>query len=863
MLVLLGSLSACAPRDAGFGSVQVLLEQRAGLDVRWRYLDGPTDETVAEMLAQPVGPEEAVRIALLNNRDLQASFEELGIARASLLGASLPPNIEVDFDRHRVPGAKSEFSFAATIDLSRVLFLSMRRGVVSAELDAVRFQTTGTLLGFAQAVRTAYYDYQAAEQLLELIQTVLEAAAASYDVAQRLHEAGNITALELANERAFYEESRSQIALSEAVTFSRREELTALMGLSGMETHWQLAGRLVEPPEESPHLANLEARAIEQSLDLVALEHRYVGAARRANLARAEGLLPTLRAGIHMDSDEGLREFGPVISFDLPVFDQGQAGVALAIRIRATVRTARNALLIAGRRVDHYQDVLLPLREQIVEQTQRQYNAMELGVFQLIVARRDQVRTAQEYVIALRGYWHARATLDRSWPAGSCLSGAISVLCLRVWRCRELGEKRLRMISRRNFVMGSWIAGGGLLAARPAVAQAAQIQETGYTSVVTPNGVSLPFRMVEGVKVFHLISEPVEHEFASGLKASCWGYNGRTSGPTIEAVEGDRVRIYVTNRLPEPTTVHWHGIILPNGMDGVGGLTQPYIRPGETFRYEFPFLYPGTFMYHPHVDEMTQMGMGLMGMIVVHERNPQYPVDRDFAIMLSEWYVPIGTRRPDPREMSDFNVLTMNSKAFPGTDPLVVRTGQRVRMRFGNLSAMDNHPIHLHGYSFKIAGTDGGRIAETAQQPETTVLVPVGATRDIEFVADAPGDWAMHCHFTHHIMNQMGHEGPNMIGLDTDGLDGRIRPLLPGYMTMGQSGMSGMGHMGMDVPDNSIPMVGAPGKHDYLDMGGMFTVLKVRDDITSYQDPGWYDNPPGTLARQASSEELKADGISV
>ena len=353
----------------------------------------------------------------------------------------------------------------------------------------------------------------------------------------------------------------------------------------------------------------------------------------------------------------------------------------------------------------------------------------------------------------------------------------------------------------------------------------------------------------------------MEHEFAPGLSGPCWGYNGRTPGPTIEAVEGDRVRIYVTNRLPEPTTVHWHGLILPNGMDGVGGLNQPYIRPGETFRYEFTVLNPGTFMYHPHVDEMTQMGMGLMGMLVIHEREPQYAVDRDFAIMLSEWYVPIGARRPDPREMTDFNVLTLNSKAFPGTDPLVVGTGQRVRIRFGNLSAMDNHPIHLHGYSFKITGTDGGRIVDTAQWPETTVLVPVGSTRDIEFVADAPGDWAMHCHFTHHIMNQMGHEGPNVIGLDPGGLDTRIRSLLPRYMTMGQTGMSGMAEMGMPVPDNSITMKGAPGKHDYLDMGGMFTVLKVRDGITSYEDPGWYENPPETLARQALAEELSADGI--
>ena len=429
------------------------------------------------------------------------------------------------------------------------------------------------------------------------------------------------------------------------------------------------------------------------------------------------------------------------------------------------------------------------------------------------------------------------------------------------------------MVSRRNFMTGSAMAGGAFLVSRSTLARAqseaaappadsaGQGGNSDVGSVVTPNGVSLPFRVVEGVKVSHLVAEPLDHEFAPGLRGECWGYNGRTSGPTIEAAEGDRVRIYVTNRLPEPTTVHWHGVILPNGMDGVGGLNQPYIRPGETFRYEFTFLHPGTYMYHPHVDEMTQMGLGLMGMLVIHERNPQNRVDRDFAIMLSEWFVPTGTRRPDPREMTDFNVLTMNSKAFPGIDPLVVRTGERVRIRFGNLSAMDNHPIHLHGYSFMITGTDGGRIAETAQWPETTVLVPVGSTRDIEFVADAPGDWALHCHFTHHIMNQMGHEGPNVLGLDPGNLDSRIRPLLPGYMTMGQSGMSGMSRMGMPVPDNSIPMKATPGKYDDIDMGGMFTVLKVRDDITSYEDPGWYETPQGTLAREASAEELAEDGI--
>src|SRR6266566_1535130 len=212
-----------------------------------------------------------------------------------------------------------------------------------------------------------------------------------------------------------------------------------------------------------------------------------------------------------------------------------------------------------------------------------------------------------------------------------------------------------------------------------------------YTPVIIPNGWTLPCKIVDGVKVFHLIAEPVKNEFAPGLVCDCWGYNGTTPGPVIEAVEGDRVRIYVTNRLPEPTSVHWHGILLPNGMDGVAGLNQKPIPPGETFKYEFTLRQHGTHMYHPHFDEMTQMGLGMMGMFVIHPRNPKGPrPDRDFAIMLSEWRIDPGTSRPNPNEMVEFNVFTMNSKAFPGTAPLVVRLGDRVKIRLGNLSAMDH-----------------------------------------------------------------------------------------------------------------------------------------------------------------------------
>ena len=393
--------------------------------------------------------------------------------------------------------------------------------------------------------------------------------------------------------------------------------------------------------------------------------------------------------------------------------------------------------------------------------------------------------------------------------------------------------------------------------ARPAV-----VAPGGQLGVVTPNGSTLPWRRIGKVKVGHLIAQPIEHEFAPGLSADCWGYNGGTPGPTIEAVEGDRVRIYVTNRLPEPTTVHWHGVLLPCGMDGVSGLTQPPILPGQTYKYEFTFTRAGTYMYHPHYDEMTQMALGMVGMIVVHPRTPRGPhVDRDFVLMTHEWKIRPGTRRPDPNEMTDFNVLTFNSKAYPGTEALVVGRGERVRLRFGNLSAMDHHPIHLHGYYFKVTATDGGYIPEAAQWPETTVLVPTGSTRTVEFVADAPGDWAMHCHMTHHIMNQMGHGVPVTLGADAARIDRGVGPVIPGYMTMGQDGMGGMAEMGMPVPPNSLPMRGGRGPYAPIDMGGMFTVLKVRDKPDTEDGSGWYAPPPGSRAGVASAADLSADGV--
>ncbi len=382
----------------------------------------------------------------------------------------------------------------------------------------------------------------------------------------------------------------------------------------------------------------------------------------------------------------------------------------------------------------------------------------------------------------------------------------------------------------------------------------------GYTPVVTLNGGSLPWRMKDGVKEFHLIAEPVQREFAPGMVVNCWGYNGSSPGPTIEAVEGDRIRILVTNKLPEHTTIHWHGILLPNGMDGVGGLTQPHIPPGKTYVYEFTLRQNGTFMYHPHSDEMVQMAMGMMGMFIIHPRNrDQNRVDRDFCFLLASWDIDPGTYTPNTAEMTDFNIWTFNSRAFPGIDPLVVRQGDRVRIRIGNLT-MTNHPIHLHGYAFKVTGTDGGWIPPSAQWPEVTTDVPVGAMRAIEFTADVEGDWAFHCHKSHHTMGAMGHEVPNMLGVDQKVATPKIARLLPTYMymPMGENGMAEMQDMpamGMPMPENTLPMMAGEGPFGPIEMGGMFTVLKVRRDIPrgDYRDPGWYRHPKGTVAYELKS----------
>jgi hypothetical protein len=296
-------------------------------------------------------------------------------------------------------------------------------------------------------------------------------------------------------------------------------------------------------------------------------------------------------------------------------------------------------------------------------------------------------------------------------------------------------------------------------------------------------------------------------------------------------------------------------------MDGVGGLTQPQISVGKTFVYEFQMKKSGTFMYHPHADEMVQMAMGMMGFLVVHPKDSGFMrVDRDFVFLINAYDIDPGSYTPKVATMSDFNLWSWNSRVFPGIDHLAVRRGDRVRIRIGNLT-MTNHPIHLHGYDFEVTGTDGGWVPKAARWPEVTVDVAVGQMRAIEFVANEPGDWAIHCHKSHHTMNAMGHNVPTMIGVDHRGVAEKILKLVPDYMVMGERGMADMGEMEMQIPDNTLPMMTGTGPFGPLEMGGMFTVVKVREGLArnDYRDPGWYKHPAGTVAYAWSGAPPQAE----
>jgi manganese oxidase len=347
--------------------------------------------------------------------------------------------------------------------------------------------------------------------------------------------------------------------------------------------------------------------------------------------------------------------------------------------------------------------------------------------------------------------------------------------------------------SRRDFLRGAALTTLGLVSSHALHAQSESaetspqsaeastaVRESGFLPVETPDIPKLPWTMENGVKVFHLVAEVVKREFLPGKGFFCWGYNGSVPGPTMEVVEGDRVRIIVDNHLPEATSMHWHGLEVPIEMDGIPGISQPLIQPGGRFVYEFTIHQNGTFFYHSHLPMQEMMGM--IGLFILHPRKSYTPsVDSDFGIIMQEWA--ILPNNPIPNSLSmEFNWLTFNGRTGPAATPMIVRQGERVRVRFVNLG-MDHHPIHMHGNTFFTTGTEAGRLPETQWAPGNTVLVGVAQARDVEFEAKYLGDWMVHCHLPHHMMNHMvsmvgplGHAGHEMsAGMEMEAGMGMIK----------------------------------------------------------------------------------------
>lgn len=431
-----GGCVSLSPRGA-FDEVQATTAERTGARLAWRSPDRPNgaDEAVeaevAGLLQDTLTADAAVQIALLNNRQLQALYEELGVAQADLVEAGLLKNPVFEAE-YRFPGRPDHpWELHVVQDFVDVFFIPLRRKAAGAALEAAKLRVADAVLEHAADTRRQFYRVQGAAQLVDMRHTALQATQASALLAERQHQAGNISDLDLANEQALHEQTRVDLALAEIEALEQRERLNERMGMWGPQAaDWSVEARLPEPPADDITLEGLESLAVSQRLDLAAARRQVESLAQTLGLARNSALLQELELGAHVEREpDGEATWGPSVGLRLPVFSQGQPAVAraaaqlrrseqrtfaLAVQIRSEVRSARNRMTAARQVAEHYRTVLLPLKGRIVEESQLHYNAMQIGPFQLLAAKRAELEAGRSYVDALMNYWTARADLERA-----------------------------------------------------------------------------------------------------------------------------------------------------------------------------------------------------------------------------------------------------------------------------------------------------------------------------------------------------------------------------------------------------------------------------------------------------------------
>lgn len=438
VLLIASGLAGCASLDArpAFHDVQSGVADRTGEIVQWNTgsdEDAAVAAKVRAMLADELTLDKAVQIALLNNRRLQGVYEQLGVAQANLVQAGLLKNPIFDAELKfpdSVSGTRAVLEMAVIQDFMDIVMIPLRKRLAEAQLEATKARVTAAVLDLTSKVKVAFVRLQAGEQTLAMRKQILQSTDASYDAAKRLHEAGNITDLSLANQRALYEQSKLAVASAETAVLEARERLNTLMGLWGDDTRWSVAGTLPPVPEDEMDLSDLERRAIDASLDLAMLRNEMRVVASRTGIDAAALVFPELAGGAaaEYEGPGDQWQVGPALVVGVPVFDWGQARTAagrhrlrklwneytaLAVEVRSAARAARYRLRNARQQSEYYRRVVLPLAEQIMAETQLQYNAMQLGVFQLLQAKQREIETRHQYILAQRDYWIARTELEQ------------------------------------------------------------------------------------------------------------------------------------------------------------------------------------------------------------------------------------------------------------------------------------------------------------------------------------------------------------------------------------------------------------------------------------------------------------------
>jgi outer membrane protein, heavy metal efflux system len=440
LVVSASALAGCAHVDPNpaFADLARTVHLRTGKRVQWNRgtaEDAQAQAAVASLLSRRLTADSAMQVALLNNRNLQASYEELGIAQADLVEAGLLRNPIFTFEK-RFPGQALEADLLK--EFIDILLLPLRKRIAAAQFEAAKLRVGHDILSVAADVRAAFYEHQGDQQLVDLRKTVADATERAAEAALKMHEAGNLRDLDLASEQANHAQAKIEIAKAQANAVQSREKLNKLMGAFGTQTNWTVAPRLSELPGSEVSTAQLESRAIQQRLDLAAARQQFIAEARARGIARTEAILQGAELGGHYEHEieGGLHSVGPSVNVPIPIFNQGQAAVArsnaklrqseqrylaLAADIRSDVRAARDKMLLSRRQVEYFKSTALPTRTRVTEESQLEYNAMQIGPFQLLQAKQEEVKTGAESVEALRDYWVGRAELEKA--VGGSLSG--------------------------------------------------------------------------------------------------------------------------------------------------------------------------------------------------------------------------------------------------------------------------------------------------------------------------------------------------------------------------------------------------------------------------------------------------------